>query len=62
MDNLQKYIFLKLFFALGTKIECAEFELCDFHIVWPQTSQYTQKYQFTRVILPFYGQFTKIYI
>ena len=26
MANLQKYIFQKIFFALWTKIECAEFE------------------------------------
>ena len=26
MANLQKYIFKNIFFALGTKIECAEFE------------------------------------
>ena len=26
MANLQKYIFQKIFFALWTKIECADFE------------------------------------
>ena len=39
-NQFNEYIFQKIFFALGTKIECAEFEPHYFRILWTQTSQY----------------------